>query len=170
MYCVYIRWREGEVDGVHRFRGCGLHTHTYRVLFPFSFFFIRVIASCKFVAMRNSFYTAALAAMTAAMGAAMSVPRAGNYPIEENSGFGNAAIGQVQKRGNFPYPPALHMKSQFNNIPATKNLGLPDDTLKTNCISIGFLPSEGDSASPRYTMAQINGALGAQSSTYGWYA
>ncbi|KAF1969331.1 glycoside hydrolase, partial [Bimuria novae-zelandiae CBS 107.79] len=48
--------------------------------------------------------------------------------------------------------------------------GLPDDTLKTNCISIGFLPSEGDSASPRYTMAQINSKLGAQSSTYGWYA
>lgn len=58
----------------------------------------------------------------------------------------------------------------INHLAATKDIGLPDDTLKTNCISIGFLPSEGDSASPRYTMAQINGALGAQSSTYGWYA
>ncbi|KAF2472487.1 glycoside hydrolase [Lindgomyces ingoldianus] len=52
----------------------------------------------------------------------------------------------------------------------TTNLGLPSNGLTTNCISIGFLPSEGDSASPRYTMSQINAALGAKSSTYGWYA
>ncbi|KAF2796906.1 glycoside hydrolase family 26 protein [Melanomma pulvis-pyrius CBS 109.77] len=50
------------------------------------------------------------------------------------------------------------------------DLGLPADGLTTNCIAVGFLPSEGDSASPRYTMAQINSGLGAKSSAYGWYA
>ncbi|KAJ4299318.1 hypothetical protein N0V90_004562 [Kalmusia sp. IMI 367209] len=89
--------------------------------------------------------------MAASLGSSMSVPRAGNYPIENNQDFPNKVNGQVHKR-------------------ASKDLGLPNDTLKTNCVSVGFLPSEGDSASPRYTMAQINGKLGAKSSTYGWYA
>lgn len=100
--------------------------------------------------MKSTFYTAALAAMTASLGSAMSVPRAGNYPIEGSLDTPHA-IEHIHKR-------------------ASKDLGLPDDTLKTNCISVGFLPSEGDSASPRYTMAQINDKLGAKASTYGWYA
>lgn len=70
---------------------------------------IQIIASRSFVAMKNSFYTAALAAMTASMGATMSVPRAGNYPIEKNPGFGNVAVGQVQKRGRSPYTPAIRI-------------------------------------------------------------
>jgi hypothetical protein len=100
--------------------------------------------------MKSTLYTAALAVMTASLGGAASVPRAGNYPIENNPGFPRTAE-HISKR-------------------ASKDLGLPADTLKTNCLSVGFLPSEGDSASPRYTMAQINGKLGAKASTYGWYA
>ncbi|KAF2439339.1 glycoside hydrolase family 26 protein [Karstenula rhodostoma CBS 690.94] len=88
--------------------------------------------------------------MAASLGSSMSVRRAGNYPIESNPGFAS---------------PGSHISKR-----ASKDLGLPDDTLKTNCLSIGFLPSEGDSASPRYTMAQINDKLGAKASTYGWYA
>ncbi|KAJ4349407.1 uncharacterized protein N0V89_008022 [Didymosphaeria variabile] len=88
--------------------------------------------------------------MMASLGSTMSVPRAGNYPIESNPGF-PSSVEHIHKR-------------------ASKDLGLPDDTLKTNCLSVGFLPSEGDSASPRYTMAQINEKLGAKASTYGWYA
>ncbi|KAF2181032.1 glycoside hydrolase family 26 protein [Zopfia rhizophila CBS 207.26] len=47
--------------------------------------------------------------------------------------------------------------------------GSPSDGFVTNRIPMGFLPSEGNSKSPRYTMAQINSALGAKS-FYGWYA
>lgn len=100
--------------------------------------------------MRSTLYTAALAAMSASLGSAVSVPRAGSYPVEGNTGVPNT-VEHIHKR-------------------ASKDLGLPDDTLKTNCLSIGFLPSEGDSASRRYTMAEINEKLGAKASTYGWYA
>ncbi|KAL5386154.1 hypothetical protein DPSP01_004238 [Paraphaeosphaeria sporulosa] len=100
--------------------------------------------------MKSTLYTAALAAMSASLGSSMSVPRAGNYPIESSPGLSSTA-SHVSKR-------------------ASKDLGLPNDALKTNCLSIGFLPSEGDSASRRYTMAEINSKLGAKASTYGWYA
>ncbi|KAF1948532.1 glycoside hydrolase [Byssothecium circinans] len=53
---------------------------------------------------------------------------------------------------------------------APSDLLLPSSGLSTNCIAVGFLPSEGDSASPRYTMAQINSKFDAKSSMYGWYA
>jgi hypothetical protein len=51
--------------------------------------------------------------------------------------------------------------------------GFPTDGLTTNCIAVGFLPSDGSAISPRYTLTQtssINSALGAKSSTYGLYA
>ncbi|KAL5392065.1 hypothetical protein PMIN02_006289 [Paraphaeosphaeria minitans] len=88
--------------------------------------------------------------MSASLGSSMSVPRAGNYPIESSPGF-PSTVSHIAKR-------------------AVKDLGLPNDALKTNCLSIGFLPSEGDSASRRYTMAEVNSKLGARASTYGWYA
>lgn len=113
--------------------------------------------------MKYTTYTAALAAMSASLGSAVSVPRAGNYAIGHQ---GNS----VQKRGTARL---LHDYSilSTNTYPlASKPLGFPDDTLKTNCVSIGFLPSEGDANSPRYTMADINSKLGAKSATYGWYA
>ncbi|ORY10942.1 glycoside hydrolase superfamily [Clohesyomyces aquaticus] len=55
---------------------------------------------------------------------------------------------------------------------ASKPLGLPSNGLAKNCIAIGFLPSDGSSQSPPYTMAKINSALALPggASTYGRYA
>jgi hypothetical protein len=94
--------------------------------------------------MRSKLHAAALIAMTVTLGSSLGIPDARNPPMESN-------VGNFHKR-------------------AIKNLGLPDDTLRTNSVSVGFLPSEGDATSPLYTMAQINEKLGAKASTYGWYA
>ncbi|CAI6331956.1 unnamed protein product [Periconia digitata] len=55
---------------------------------------------------------------------------------------------------------------------APSDLFIPANTLSTNCISIGFLPCEGEAPElcPRYTMSQINDKLGSKAGTYGWYA
>lgn len=94
--------------------------------------------------MRSKLRTAALIAMTVTLGSSLGIHDARSRPVESN-------VGNIHKR-------------------AIKNLGLPDDTLRTNSVSVGFLPSEGDATSPLYTMAQINEKLGAKASTYGWYA
>jgi hypothetical protein len=94
--------------------------------------------------MRSELHAAALIAMTVTLGSSLGIPDAKHCPIESN-------VGNIHKR-------------------VIKDLGLPDDTLRTNSVSVGFLPSEGDAKSPLYTMAQINERLGAKASTYGWYA
>lgn len=94
--------------------------------------------------MRSKLHAVALIAMMATLGSSLGIPDARNRPFESN-------VGNIQKR-------------------TIKDLGLPNDTLKTNSVSVGFLPSEGDATSPLYTMAQINEKLGAKASTYGWYA
>lgn len=58
---------------------------------------------------------------------------------------------------------------QTNSDPVN-TFGLPADGLDTNGVHFGFLPSDGSATSPKYTMAQINAALGATASTCGWYS
>ncbi|OSS49229.1 hypothetical protein B5807_05540 [Epicoccum nigrum] len=94
--------------------------------------------------MMSKLHTAALIAMTATLGSSFGIPDVRNRPIESH-------IANIQER-------------------AINDLGLPGDTLRTNSVSVGFLPSEGDAKSSLYTMAQINEKLGAKASTYGWYA
>ena len=94
--------------------------------------------------MGSKLRTAALFAMMATLGSSLGIPNAKTYPVE-------SYVGNI-------------------HIRASKDLGLPNDTLKTNSVSVGFLPSEGDATSPLYTMAQINEKLGTKASTYGWYA
>jgi hypothetical protein len=107
--------------------------------------------------MKSPFRTAALAvAMTASLSNAISIPM-------------TTPKNDIFKRGTSPHSiqPLNHLF--LTQCSASSDLSLPADGLSTNCISVGFLPSEGDSKSPRYTMAQINGALGAKAATYGWY-
>ncbi|KAF3010836.1 hypothetical protein E8E13_008790 [Curvularia kusanoi] len=100
--------------------------------------------------MRSKLHISALFTLAAALSSSMSVPLAENRLIETD--------------------PSITGTTQHIHKRAFKDIGLPDNNLKTNCVSVGFLPSEGDSASPRYTMTQINEKLGAKASTYGWYA
>lgn len=102
--------------------------------------------------MRSTVCTAAVVAASCSLGHAFSVPR--------------FVYDAPAKRGMF----SKSLTNRSNLDLGTNELGLPAGGRTTNCVSIGFLPSEGDSASPRYTMAQINSRLGAKASTYGWYA
>jgi hypothetical protein len=101
--------------------------------------------------MRYSFILSALVAATTAI----SIPR-------------TSPNNAVSKRGIFLYLPIPELSLTLST--ASADLGIPAGGLVTNCVAVGFLPSEGDSASPRYTMTQITDKLGAKSSAYGWYA
>ncbi|PVI05565.1 glycoside hydrolase family 26 protein [Periconia macrospinosa] len=92
--------------------------------------------------MKSTFYTTAVAAMTASLANAISIPQM-------------SPKTDIVKR-------------------APSDLLIPADGLSTNCISIGFLPCEGEAPElcPRYSMSQITSKLSnnAKAGAYGWYA
>ncbi|KAF2638720.1 glycoside hydrolase [Massarina eburnea CBS 473.64] len=84
------------------------------------------------------------------------------------STFYTAALAaMIASPGNAASIPQMTPRNEV--FKRASDLSLPG--LSTNCISIGFLPSEGETnQAPRYTMDQINSKLGARAATYGWYA
>lgn len=81
--------------------------------------------------------------------------------------FGNAALAATALPTTFAL--SLPQFSPRDGNIFERDLSFSSGGLSTNCVPVGFLPSDASAKSPRYSMASINSKLGAKASTYGWY-